>query len=46
LEGTKRSALLHSDGWHDLHLHALISPNPFAVGGLTNTSAARIVNID
>ena len=24
-EGTKRSAGLHSDGWHDLHLHGLIS---------------------
>ncbi|MDJ0386186.1 GNAT family N-acetyltransferase [Streptomyces sp. G-G2] len=24
LEGTQRSALLHSDGWHDMHLHALI----------------------
>ncbi|MGW2487221.1 GNAT family N-acetyltransferase [Streptomyces sp. NPDC001606] len=22
LEGTKRSALLHPDGWHDVHLHA------------------------
>ncbi len=21
-EGTKRSALLHADGWHDMHLHA------------------------
>lgn len=24
LEGTMRSALLHSDGWHDQHLHALV----------------------
>lgn len=24
LEGTQRSALLHADGWHDEHLHALI----------------------
>ncbi|MFI0213423.1 GNAT family N-acetyltransferase [Streptomyces lydicus] len=24
LEGTMRSALLHADGWHDEHLHALI----------------------
>ncbi|MFI5985277.1 GNAT family N-acetyltransferase [Streptomyces sp. NPDC051555] len=24
LEGTLRSALLHADGWHDEHLHALI----------------------
>ncbi|MDJ0345401.1 GNAT family N-acetyltransferase [Streptomyces sp. H10-C2] len=23
-EGTKRSALLHADGWHDMHLHARI----------------------
>jgi len=24
LEGTKRSALLHPDGWHDIHLHARV----------------------
>ncbi|MFE7274798.1 GNAT family N-acetyltransferase [Streptomyces sp. NPDC057623] len=24
LEGTKRSALLHQDGWHDMHLHARV----------------------
>ncbi|MCX4760752.1 GNAT family N-acetyltransferase [Streptomyces sp. NBC_01275] len=24
LEGTKRSALLHVDGWHDMHLHARV----------------------
>ncbi|MEU1023512.1 GNAT family protein, partial [Streptomyces sp. NPDC005904] len=24
-EGTKRSALLHADGWHDMHLHARIA---------------------
>lgn len=23
-EGTKRSALLHPDGWHDMHIHARI----------------------
>ncbi|MFB7505140.1 GNAT family N-acetyltransferase [Streptomyces broussonetiae] len=23
-EGTKRSALLHPDGWHDMHLHARV----------------------
>lgn len=23
-EGTKRSAVLHADGWHDMHLHARI----------------------
>lgn len=28
LEGTRRSATLHADGWHDMHLHALISPAP------------------
>lgn len=26
LEGTMHSALLHADGWHDEHLHALIAP--------------------
>jgi RimJ/RimL family protein N-acetyltransferase len=26
LEGTRRSSLLHADGWHDMHLHALINP--------------------
>jgi RimJ/RimL family protein N-acetyltransferase len=24
LEGTRRSALLHTDGWHDMHLHARV----------------------
>ncbi|MEV8535596.1 GNAT family N-acetyltransferase [Streptomyces sp. NPDC051211] len=24
LEGTMRSALLHADGWHDQHLHAVV----------------------
>lgn len=24
LEGTKRRALLHPDGWHDMHLHARV----------------------
>lgn len=24
LEGIKRSALLHADGWHDMHLHARV----------------------
>jgi hypothetical protein len=23
-EGTKRSAVLHQDGWHDMHLHARV----------------------
>lgn len=27
LEGTMRSALRHTDGWHDMHTHALISPS-------------------
>jgi ribosomal-protein-alanine N-acetyltransferase len=22
VEGTRRRALLHEDGWHDMHLHA------------------------
>ncbi len=25
LEGTKRSATLHPDGWHDMHLHARVN---------------------
>lgn len=29
-EGTRRSAVLHPDGWHDMHLHARIAP-PAAV---------------
>ncbi|MFF2022670.1 GNAT family N-acetyltransferase [Streptomyces sp. NPDC058171] len=28
LEGTKRSALLHGDGWHDMHLHARVADDP------------------
>lgn len=28
LEGTKRSEALHSDGWHDMHLHACITDDP------------------
>jgi RimJ/RimL family protein N-acetyltransferase len=28
LEGTKRSAAIHSDGRHDMHLHARIAPAP------------------
>ncbi|EST30512.1 hypothetical protein N566_21145 [Streptomycetaceae bacterium MP113-05] len=27
LEGTRRSALLHGDGWHDMHLHARVAPD-------------------
>ena len=30
LEGTMRSALLHADGWHDMHLHARFSQERFA----------------
>ena len=26
LEGVRRSALLHPDGWHDMHAHARITP--------------------
>ncbi|MCP3805268.1 GNAT family N-acetyltransferase [Allokutzneria sp. A3M-2-11 16] len=26
LEGTKKSAYLHADGWHDAHLHARVKP--------------------
>jgi RimJ/RimL family protein N-acetyltransferase len=25
LEGTRRSALRHADGWHDMHLHAHVA---------------------
>ncbi|WP_406476445.1 GNAT family N-acetyltransferase [Streptomyces sp. NBC_01615] len=28
LEGTQRGALLHADGWHDQHLHALVQGDP------------------
>ena len=28
LEGTRRSALLHQDGWHDMHLHARVQGDP------------------
>ena len=27
LEGVRRSALLHPDGWHDMHLHARLAPS-------------------
>jgi RimJ/RimL family protein N-acetyltransferase len=27
VEGTMRSALLHHDGWHDMHLHAMLQPD-------------------
>ncbi|MET8156646.1 GNAT family N-acetyltransferase [Sphaerisporangium sp. NPDC005289] len=27
LEGTERSSILHPDGWHDMHLHALVNPS-------------------
>ncbi|WP_329461843.1 GNAT family N-acetyltransferase [Streptomyces sp. NBC_01431] len=32
LEGTMRSALLHSDGWHDEHLHARVAGDPWPMG--------------
>ena len=25
-EGTRRSAALHADGWHDMHLHGRVTP--------------------
>lgn len=28
VEGTARSSVLHSDGWHDMHLHARIELDP------------------
>ncbi|MFJ8505401.1 GNAT family N-acetyltransferase [Streptomyces avermitilis] len=28
LEGTRRSALRHQDGWHDMHLHARVQGDP------------------
>jgi RimJ/RimL family protein N-acetyltransferase len=28
LEGTLRSAMLHADGWHDMHLHARVNGDP------------------
>ena len=31
LEGTKRSAGLHADGWHDMHLHARFAEQPTVV---------------
>ncbi|MEV6211627.1 GNAT family N-acetyltransferase [Kitasatospora sp. NPDC051914] len=44
LEGTMRSALLHADGWHDQHLHALVqgdlrgrAPVPSAGGRIKGT---------
>lgn len=32
LEGTKRSEGLHTDGWHDMHLHARIDEGPPEAG--------------
>lgn len=26
-EGTMKSALLHTDGWHDMHVHTRINPH-------------------
>ncbi|MGW0533909.1 GNAT family N-acetyltransferase [Streptomyces sp. NPDC003032] len=39
VEGTKRSALLHADGWHDMHLHARIADE--ASGPTPVEAAAR-----
>lgn len=33
LEGTRRSAMLHADGWHDMHLHARIADSQVADSG-------------
>ncbi|MDQ0994671.1 RimJ/RimL family protein N-acetyltransferase [Streptomyces sp. V3I7] len=30
VEGTMRGALLHEDGWHDQHLHALVQGDTYA----------------
>jgi [ribosomal protein S5]-alanine N-acetyltransferase len=32
MEGTKRGEALHSDGWHDMHLHARLSSDPSLEG--------------
>ncbi|GGN61185.1 acetyltransferase [Streptomyces albiflavescens] len=32
LEGTMRGALLHADGWHDQHLHALVQGDALGAG--------------
>jgi len=34
LEGTKRSAAVHADGRHDMHLHARISGQPVVTGSV------------
>ncbi|MGX1805470.1 GNAT family N-acetyltransferase [Nocardia sp. NPDC055321] len=33
LEGVNRSAGLHADGWHDMHLHARVRGDPPTVAG-------------
>jgi ribosomal-protein-alanine N-acetyltransferase len=33
LEGTMRSELLHADGWHDMHLDALVAGDPATAPG-------------
>lgn len=33
VEGTMRSAVLHEDGWHDMHLHARIKGDGVGVAG-------------
>jgi [ribosomal protein S5]-alanine N-acetyltransferase len=32
LEGTKRREALHTDGWHDMHLHARLATDPPPAG--------------
>ncbi|MGO8889299.1 MAG: GNAT family N-acetyltransferase [Streptosporangiaceae bacterium] len=31
-EGIQRSAVLHADGWHDMHVHARISGDEPSAG--------------
>ncbi len=38
LEGTKYAALLHADGWHDMHLHARIQDGIPPSAGMTPTA--------
>jgi RimJ/RimL family protein N-acetyltransferase len=33
LEGTRRGAMQHPDGWHDMHLHARLQGDPEAAPG-------------
>lgn len=43
-EGIRRGAALHADGWHDMHVHALLAPHDEAsveVPGVIRPSRAR-----